>query len=182
MKKLLLFILIFSFGCNQPNSTSNKSDDNNSENNTFPTNEYFQISSISKAHYIEESKFELEFDISNNSNYKFSVFSLNADIYYKMKNSEDICRSTVQWDDMKPVQCVVRDWEPHTTKHFYFTSPCGGCPGGCGGADYNRTPENIVLEIKIDNATSVDEEVKGVLARYDLLDLWKEKQMEEGLR
>lgn len=182
MKKLLFIMLIFLFGCNHSSSTSNKSEEDNSESISFPTNEYFQITSVSKGRYIEHSKFEMEFEITNVSDYKFSLFYMGVDIYYKMKNSEEYCLTTVQADDMEPHHCIVRDWEPHTTKHFYFVSPGYGSPAACYAAQYSRTPEEIVMEIIIDDAISVDTEVKGVLVRLDLLDLWIERQKQEGLR
>jgi len=210
MKKFILgFTILVLFGCNQTKTTkdnqsqniaSNNSDKNNSINNELPANNffdsdendsiraefparnYFIIDKINFSRYIKNGQFEMDFDLLNNTDYKFSSVNFRAEIFSKMKNSDIICRSTVQFDDWKPKSTInyvphhILNWEPNVIKHVYFT-----CYPLCNSS-YERTPEEITLVIKIAKAISIDKEVEGAFVKYDLLDLWKERQVKEGLR
>lgn len=160
---------------------NNNTKENTSTSMDLPASKYFKVVSITKVQYIEDAKFEMELEILNNTDYKFSKFELFAQILYKMKNSDDTCTSTVQYDAYNPRS--VENWEPHTKIKFYFVTPSWGSGGGCITAQYDRTPEKIVLVLKpFPAAISVDLEVEGPFAMYNLLNLWKERQVKEGLR
>ena len=166
--------------------TENTEEANNTEEDTstsmdLPASKYFKVVSITKVQYIEDAKLEMELEILNNTDYKFSKFEFSAEILYKMKNSDDTCISTAQYNACNPR--YVENWEPHTKIKFYFVTPTSGSGGGCITAHYDRTPEKIVLVLKpFLRAISVDLEVEGPFAMYNLLSLWKERQVKEGLR
>ena len=162
------------------NLKRNRSGTGTLTNTDLLASNYFKVDNISKFQYIDKGKFEMEFDILNNTDYKFSKFDLLVQINYKMKNSDEICVSTVQFDALKPQ--FVENWEPHTKTKFYLISPCWGCGGGCFAAQYERTPESITLILKPFHAISVNLEVEDPFAIYDLLPQWKERQVKEGFR
>ncbi len=159
---------------------SEETEEDTSANIDLPASKYFKVDSIFNAQYLENSKFEMEFEILNNTDYKFSKFELFVQILYVMKNSNSVCESTVQYDALEPR--YVENWEPHTKIRFHFITPSWGSAGGCFDAQYNRTPEKITLVLKPFPAISVDLEVEEPFAMYDLLPLWKERQVKEGLR
>lgn len=162
------------------NSTLTNENENSSENKDSQISTYFKVTKINKLQYIKNEQFEMDLDVINNSKCKFSSVILRADIFYKLKNSDQICQSTVQFDKISPRE--IKNWEPQTTKHIYFITPSSGEPGGCRTATYDRTPNEITLEIQVERAISVDEELKGVFSRYDLIDVWKDRQVIEGIR
>lgn len=167
------------------NENQSSSNEENSDNEDLPMSKYFKITKINKVEYGENKSykagvFAMDFELTNTSNYKFSTVVLRADIFYKMKNSDQLCQATVQFNEMHPKS--IENWEPNTIKKINFITPCSGCPGGCIYATYDRTPEEITLVIKVDRAISVDAELEGIFAKYDLLDLWKDRQVKEGLR
>lgn len=189
MRKFILALtIIIVIGCNTKKSTDSNHDsvsynanEDNSTNNDLPASIYFKVVKINTSQYIGDGVFEMDFDLLNNTDYKFSSVNFSGDIYVKMKNSENICDSPVQHDDWKPYSDDnygnhILNWEPHTIKHIYFLSRAY-----CINT-YDRTPEEITLIIKIRKAISIDAEVEGAFAKYDLLDLWKERQVKEGLR
>lgn len=149
-------------------------------NPEIPASKYFKIDGITKMRYIEDGIFEMELEILNNTNYKFTKFVLYIQILYTMKNGDNICESTAQYNEIKPR--LVENWKPHSKMKFYFRTPSSGSRGGCYDAEYNRTPEKIVLTLKPFPAISVDLEVNEPFGMYDLLPLWKERQVKEGLR
>lgn len=169
----------------QITETGNTEVTNNSEADTsaitfLPASEYFKVVNITKSQFIENGQFEMECEILNNTNFTFSRFDLYAEILFTMKDSDEICTSTVQFDKCKPD--FVENWKQYTNIKFYFVTPCWSCGGGCFSAKYERTPEKIVLVLKPHPAISVDLEVTEAFATYDLLPLWKERQVKEGLR
>ena len=191
MRKIIFGLaIILLTGCNQKKSTDTAqnqdtvrydSNEENSANNELPASNYFKITKVNFARYLKDGQFEMDFDLLNNTDYKFSRVRFSADIFYKMKNSDDGLQATVQNNDWQPYsdngRCDhILNWEPMTTKHIYFISRYGGC------SSYERTPDEITLIIMISNAVSVDFEIEGAFAKYDLLELWKGKQVEEGLR
>lgn len=165
---------------NTESSNNNYNKEDTSANIDLPASKYFEVINVTKAQYLESAKFEMELEIINNSNYKFSKFILSAVIHYTMKNSDYVCTSTVQYDAYNPRS--VENWEPNNIYKFYFVTPSWGSGGGCMDAQYNRTPEKIVLVLKPFTAISVDLETEDTFAMYDLLPLWKERQVKEGLR
>ena len=200
MKKLInlfdviLFSTIIFCSCNTDNSQSNESFNNstNAETNQnndnisnayadLPASKYFKIDSIIEYKYISNGKFEMKYIILNNSDYKFSTCLLRNQIFYKMKDEKEICTTTIQDNDTYP-SYRIENWEPHTKKQIHFISPCKSCLGACWLANYERTPESIELVLQILKAISVDVEVEGAFAKYDILPLWKERQVKEGLR
>jgi hypothetical protein len=155
--------------------------DSDEVRNDLPASKYFKIDKINFSRFIKDGKFELDFNLLNNTDYKFSSVNFHADIFSKMKNNDEICQSTIQFDDWQPHSTInyvphhIWNWEPQTVKHVYFIgSPCI--------RSFERTPEVLTLVIKISSAISIDSEVEGVFAKYDLLNLWKEQQVKEGLR
>jgi len=148
----------------------------------LPASRYFKIEEITKAEYLEDGIFEMEFYVLNNSNFKFSSFLGLIQILYKMKNSDEYCTTTVQLYSYENKDLIIKDWEPNTIKSIYFITPCKTCGGACFSASYNRTPEEIILVLSIIKAISVDIEVEGAYAKYDLLPLWKDRQIKEGFR
>ena len=122
----------------------------------------------------------MEVEILNNTDYKFKNFVLSARITYKMQNEEVSCERSAQHDEITPN--VIESWQPHTPKTFSFTIDHHG-QLGCLKVNYDRTPESIELVLEpFIKAISVDKEVEGPFAIYDLLPQWKERQAKEGLR
>ena len=168
---------------NTNNSTivdeSINSSNDNSTNTDLPMSNYFKIEKIFNVKY-DNRGFEMDFDLLNNSDYKFSSVNFHAAIYYKLKDGNSELHNVAQHDAWLPYSHDgsgnhVLNWEPRTIQHIYFRiEPCF--------TDYRRTPEKLMLLLKVENATSVDAEINGNFAVYDLLDLWKEKQVKEGLR
>lgn len=199
----VMLLMLLLLGCNQPSSKNNKENNNtqgkdysisrqpstssdaqynSSEANNFPSNKYFQIANVKKAQYIKGGDFEMEFDVMNMSDVTFSEFGLSAKIYYKMKDKDDLIEVPIQFMDIKPKNGIVKNWMSKTTKTFSFITRVSSISWAYSEIKYNRTPENILLKIKITKAISIDEEIDGILKEYTLLDLWKERQKVEGLR
>lgn len=185
MKKIIGAItFLILVGCNPKipkNDDQNSSKEENIENGDFPLSNYFKITKVFSGEYNKQRGFDMDFEIMNISDYKFSSVDLHGDTYCKLKNSDKICQSTVQtidWvvDNKKnnwPHQIV--NWEPHTTRRISFT-----CPTWCS-ATFDRTPEELNLILRI-NAISIDKEIEGIFVNYDILPLWQERQVKEGLR
>jgi len=165
---------------NQNTDGEEASEVGNTNYNDFPASKYFKVDNIVNAQYLEKEKFETEFEVLNNSNYKFTKFVLSARIYYKFKNSEEVCPTYVQFDGIEPK--LIENWEPHTKRKFHIASPGSGYAGSCNIASYERTPDEIRFVLEARLAISVDAETKGAFAGYDLLPQWKERQIKEGLR
>ena len=190
---LLFFLVFFLTQCNSDKSSINTGakdssiaygEKNNEENepdrSDLPASKYFTVSDIIKGEYVKDGKFLMKVEVLNNTNYKFKNFELSARISYKMENEGISCERSAQYDEISPR--IIANWLPHTTKKFSLTINHHG-QLGCLNINYDRTPENIVLVLApFMKAISVDAEVEGAFARYDLLPQWKERQIKEGLR
>ncbi len=191
MKKLKIFnnliiivLLFLSLGCNnnrEKAQVQNESENINENIQYFPASKFFKIDTIVKAEFIEKGVFEMIIDIKNISTNTFSRFNLSAEIQFIMKNSEEPCISTIQYNDIEPE--IINNWEPDEIKRVSFTSLTAGQLAYYSGRNitYERTPESITLLLGV-SAISVDEEINGNLDVFDLLPNWKLRQVEEGLR
>jgi hypothetical protein len=196
MKKIIFGLMLITLvGCNQKKSTEenqNQNTENNSNsiendstntNNDLPMSNCFEVKKINTMKYLNNGHFEMDFELVNNTDYKFSSVSLSAYISSRLKNSERNSITDVQAVDWKFFNLkdseflynIVKKWQPHTSKHIHFI--CYASDGS-----FDRTPEEIELVLEA-SAISVDvEKEKGAFAKYNLLDLWKEKQVEKGVR
>lgn len=191
MKKLKIFnnliiivLLFLSLGCNnnrEKAQVQNENENINEKIQYFPAAKFFKIDTIVKAEFIEKGVFEMIIDIKNISTNTFSKFHLSAEIQFIMKNSEEPCISTIQYNDIKPE--IISNWEPGEIKRISFTSLTAGQLAYYSGRNitYERTPESITLLLGV-SAISVDEEINGNFDVFDLLPNWKLRQVEEGLR
>jgi len=196
MKKIIFGLMLITLvGCNQKKSTEenqNQNTENNfnsiendstNTNNDLPMSNCFEVKKINTIKYLNNGHFEMDFELVNNTDYKFSSVSLSAYISSRLKNSERNSITDVQAVDWKFFNLkdseflynIVKKWQPHTSKHIHFI--CYASDGS-----FDRTPEEIELVLEA-GAISVDVEKKdGAFAKYNLLDLWKQKQVEKGLR
>ncbi len=71
-------------------------------NPDLPASKYFEVTDISKAEYLNDSKFEMEVEILNKTDFKFKNFQLSARVSYKMKNEDVICERSAQHDEINP--------------------------------------------------------------------------------
>jgi len=144
---------------------------------SLPTSQYFRIEKIYTSQFLDDGRLELEIDLKNIYQYKFSKFYLSATTFIKLKNKKDYCKSYSQsGDDI--VEYRFFDWQPGQIKRLKIYTPCFVCMGGCYAlSGFNRTPEEIYIELST-SAISIEDEPEGVFARFDLMDLWKKKQKE----
>lgn len=195
MKNLIFgLILITLAGCNQKKSTNyNQNAENGSNsvendlpstNNDLPMCNYFEVAKINTMKYTNDGKFEMDFELANNTDYLFSSVSLSAYFSLRLKNAENnviINVPQVMWSfyNLKDSEFsfnTIKKWQPHTSKHIHFTYYIKS-----SDVSFDRTPDEIELVLEA-GAISVDIEKEGAFAKYNLLDLWKKEQVEKGLR